>query len=217
MPSLSRAVVALVAVGVLAVIVQFLVNPSTFSKPSFPTCESESASLFAEQLAAYPGQPAGYKEIRGECAFAQSYKDARSKFIKASMNAGLSTKPYPVVSEQNLFTDVAILKGSPDKFLLSVSGIHGPEGFAGSAIQNSLLQYLGDKDSDLRKRYEVQYKEPAEGGGDRIALPIEEPTIVFIHAVNPYGFANNRRFNEDNIDVNRNFLTDEQFEMVTTR
>ncbi|MEQ8611293.1 MAG: M14 family metallopeptidase, partial [Parvibaculum sp.] len=29
---------------------------------------------------------------------------------------------------------------------------------------------------------------------------------VFIHAINPYGFAWNRRVNEDNVDLNRNFL-----------
>jgi hypothetical protein len=31
----------------------------------------------------------------------------------------------------------------------------------------------------------------------------DEPTLVFVHAVNPFGFANNRRVNEENIDLNR--------------
>ena len=31
---------------------------------------------------------------------------------------------------------------------------------------------------------------------------------VFIHAVNPFGFSRIRRFNEENVDLNRNFLTD---------
>jgi hypothetical protein len=29
------------------------------------------------------------------------------------------------------------------------------------------------------------------------------PTLVIVHAVNPVGFAKNRRVNEDNIDLNR--------------
>jgi hypothetical protein len=37
---------------------------------------------------------------------------------------------------------------------------------------------------------------------DLLADP-DRPTIVFVHAVNPFGFANNRRVNEDNVDVNR--------------
>jgi hypothetical protein len=43
------------------------------------------------------------------------------------------------------------------------------------------------------------------------------PTIVFVHALNPYGFRTHRRVNEDNIDINRNFLTEEQFEFVKAR
>ncbi len=31
------------------------------------------------------------------------------------------------------------------------------------------------------------------------------PTIVLIHALNPYGFATGRRVNEENIDINRLF------------
>jgi hypothetical protein len=42
-------------------------------------------------------------------------------------------------------------------------------------------------------------------------------TLVLVHAVNPYGFHNDRRVNEDNIDLNRNFLTPEQFEMAWSR
>jgi hypothetical protein len=42
-------------------------------------------------------------------------------------------------------------------------------------------------------------------------------TLVFIHAVNPYGFHHDRRVNEDNIDINRNFLTPEEFEMAWSR
>jgi len=30
--------------------------------------------------------------------------------------------------------------------------------------------------------------------------------VVMVHAINPYGFANLRRVNEDNIDLNRNFI-----------
>lgn len=43
------------------------------------------------------------------------------------------------------------------------------------------------------------------------------PTIVLVHANNAYGFANNRRFTEENVDLNRNFLTSAEFDEVISR
>ena len=62
------------------------------------------------------------------------------------------------------------------------SGTHGVEGFTGSAIQIGLLQ-------------------------EAIASNLPpDIALLFIHAINPYGFAHLRRFNEDNVDLNRNFI-----------
>ncbi len=62
-----------------------------------------------------------------------------------------------------------------------VSGTHGVEGYAGSALQRWWL----DERADTR---------PA---AVRIAL---------VHALNPVGFSWVRRVNEDNVDLNRNFV-----------
>ncbi|KAJ3319763.1 hypothetical protein HDV06_005964 [Boothiomyces sp. JEL0866] len=64
--------------------------------------------------------------------------------------------------------------------------VHGVEGFAGSAIQLAVLDKFGF------------------GGHDH-------PTVVFVHAVNPYGMAESRRWNENGVDLNRNYLTKEEF------
>jgi hypothetical protein len=90
--------------------------------------------------------------------------------------------------------DAAIFRGDPEKVMLHISGTHGPEGFAGSAIQAAILDQLAAK--------------PLGEGA---------PTVVLVHALNPYGFANNRRVNEENIDLNRNYLTDEEFEAARAR
>ena len=55
--------------------------------------------------------------------------------------------------------------------------------FAGSAAQSSLLR-----------------------GFDWHQL--EDTCVLFVHALNPWGAANKRRQNEDNVDVNRNFRRD---------
>jgi hypothetical protein len=62
--------------------------------------------------------------------------------------------------------------------------VHGVEGHGGCGIQAGLLQ-IGEA---LRA---------AAGGAT---------AIVHVHAVNPHGFAWGRRVNEDNVDLNRNFV-----------
>jgi len=66
--------------------------------------------------------------------------------------------------------------------LVLQSATHGVEGFAGSAIQLDTLQTL-----------------------TREALP-DGVAVLYIHVLNPFGFAWLRRVNEDGIDLNRNFV-----------
>ena len=71
----------------------------------------------------------------------------------------------------------------PNNALLHFSGLHGVEGFLGSAIQRQILDSLENSLSSTK--------------------------FVFFHCVNPYGMAWYRRTNESNVDLNRNFLIDE--------
>jgi hypothetical protein len=76
---------------------------------------------------------------------------------------------------------------NPRRVLVHSSGLHGVEAFAGSAIQ---LQWLEEGIPSL----------PEDGA------------IAVVHVLNPYGMAWLRRFNENNVDLNRNFLgPDEPF------
>lgn len=139
--------------------------------------------------------------LNGEekCYFKKNYKQLKEQFIQLAQNCGAEIYHLPVIESDNLTTDIAILRGSKEKFLIHLSGTHGVEGYSGSAIQASKLHslcYLNNSNPY-----------PSE----------TEPTLIFIHAVNPYGFHNNRRVNEDNIDLNRNFLTPEQFEKFQKR
>lgn len=84
---------------------------------------------------------------------------------------------------EDLAVDVAVLGGNTtERVLMIVSGTHGVEGYAGSGCQAHLLH--SGLLRDISKSVQV----------------------VLVHAVNPYGFAYNRRTNEDNIDINRNFI-----------
>lgn len=139
-----------------------------------------------------------YDKIKGECYFSSDYYDARDRFISAAKKADASLYRFPL-KDNNLTTDVAIIEGSDHKYLIHISGVHGTEGYAGSAIQISALELFSSN------HYKQMIKDK------------QFPTIVFVHIVNPYGMANNRRVNEDNIDLNRNFLSLDEFEKVIER
>jgi len=94
------------------------------------------------------------------------------------------------ISSEDLCTDIIWLgPENPRRVLFHSSGVHGVEGYAGSAIQ---LQYL-------------------EEFAAKQIIP-EDVAIVFIHAVNPYGMSWYRRWNENNVDLNRNCLSDQLWE-----
>jgi Protein of unknown function (DUF2817) len=147
-------------------------------------------------------------DINADCFFKQDYFAARQLFLKSAEEAGAELLFLPVTEE--LGTDIAILRGTTlsKRFLIHLSGIHGVEGYAGSAVQSAALQYFG---------HLSQTKKPVKEDGSAEVPSDAYPTIVFVHAMNPYGFANNRRVNEDNVDLNRNFLTEEEFKKVQAR
>ena len=67
--------------------------------------------------------------------------------------------------------------------MLVVSGTHGVEGVAGSALQRIWLDTC----------------EPA--------VP-SDVCVLLVHAINPWGYAWRRRVDENNVDVNRNYFVD---------
>uniref|UniRef100_K3XD05 DUF2817 domain-containing protein n=1 Tax=Globisporangium ultimum (strain ATCC 200006 / CBS 805.95 / DAOM BR144) TaxID=431595 RepID=K3XD05_GLOUD len=131
-------------------------------------------------------------DVSVERHFTSTYYDARALFRARTHNvtdAKLYTLPLPGYEDVDLSIDVTVVPGSSARALVHISGTHGVEGFAGSGIQSALLERLS-------------------GGKKRSK---DASTLVFVHALNPYGFAKLRRFNENNVDLNRNFLTPEEF------
>jgi Protein of unknown function (DUF2817) len=122
--------------------------------------------------------------------FAQSYTQARDKFVAAAgaRSANLLRHVHPAlhgVEGEDLSIDLALL-GKPDaaSLLLLTSGTHGVEGFCGSGCQVALLH----DDQFMR------------------AIGRSDIAVLMLHALNPYGFSHLRRVNEDNVDLNRNFV-----------
>lgn len=120
--------------------------------------------------------------------FSPDYAAARTRFREAAEGLGWTLHAYPIGSTgplgETLTIDVACSSSTEEDCVLVVSsGLHGVEGFLGSAIQLALME-----------RWRNRSGPPA---GIR---------YVFLHGLNPFGFAWSRRFDADNIDLNRNFL-----------
>lgn len=102
------------------------------------------------------------------------------------VGAQLDCNPVEIegAAGEELTIDVAILGPTEAPAVVNSSTVHGAEGFLGSAIQLAQLHELeGDISNDVR--------------------------WVVIHAVSAFRFSRIRRFNEENIDLNRNFLSDD--------
>ena len=117
--------------------------------------------------------------------FSADYRTAKHGFCEKAKSAGGRLETIPLDARgpdgDTLGIDIAWFGAAkPRRVLLHSSGIHGVEGFAGSAIQLQLL-------SDL----------PA-------LLP--DVALIVVHVLNPYGMTWLRRSNENNVDLNRNFL-----------
>jgi len=120
--------------------------------------------------------------------FSQSYAEARAKFIAAADAAGLDVEshPHPMRGrdDEALAMDVA-LDGDKNakRLLLITSACHGVEGFCGSGVQIALLR-------------DAAWRAAARDAG---------VAVLYIHALNPYGFSWWRRVTHENVDLNRNF------------
>ncbi len=120
--------------------------------------------------------------------FAQSYAEARAKFNAAAEAAGLDVHAHrhPLLGRDGevLAMDVARFGPADAPAVLIVSsGCHGVEGYCGSGVQGALLA------------------DPAFHGAAQAA----GVAVLYVHALNPYGFSWLRRVTHENVDLNRNW------------
>jgi len=115
-----------------------------------------------------------------------TYAESRAAFLAAAESAGATIASYAHPArgreDEELAIDVAEL-GSRDaeRCVVVVSATHGVEGYCGSALQRHWLDHCtGERPDNTR--------------------------VLLVHAFNPYGFSWVRRVNEDNVDLNRNFI-----------
>ena len=123
--------------------------------------------------------------------FSASYALARRRFGDTAARRGLVVEStvldLPGVDGEELAVDV-VRDGPADaaRLLIVLSGVHGVEGYCGSAVQTGLLE-LGGLDQVLGAK-------------------AHDTAVLYIHALNPYGFSHSRRVTQENVDLNRNCI-----------
>lgn len=115
-----------------------------------------------------------------------NYEEARQAFRNAANKNKYITQQKAFYidvkgpGQADLSIDLAVMGNirEANKILFHISGTHGVEGGPGSGIQHEFLS--------------------------NPAILAQDTAIIFIHVLNPFGMAWNRRVNELNIDLNRN-------------
>jgi len=128
--------------------------------------------------------------VTGRARVPATYQACSEAFRRAAEEARLRAESHPVSARgprgETLTVGVVSLgAAAPRRALVVLSGVHGVEGFIGSAMQCDLL-----------------------GRVDRSSLPADM-AVLLVHAVNPWGMAWSRRQNESNVDLNLNWRRDE--------
>lgn len=126
--------------------------------------------------------------IGAVAAFSPTYKIARRNFLEAAAQAGLAVEshihPEKGREGEEMAMDVA-LDGPADakRLLILTSACHGVEGYCGTGVQRFAL-------------HDEEWRAAARAKG---------VAVLYVHALNPYGFSHISRTTQENCDLNRNF------------
>jgi hypothetical protein len=121
-------------------------------------------------------------------AFSGSYAEARTKFLEGAASLGLRIHSHlhPLKGRDGETLAMDVVRDGPadaDRLLIVSSACHGVEGYCGSGVQVAALA-------------DAEWREKARAQG---------VAVLYIHALNPYGFSHIRSVTQENVDLNRNF------------
>ena len=133
-------------------------------------------------------------------SFRNTYEEVRTgvkDLIAGLQDAGyqVETASYAVDASDGLYIDSFYLPASGEQTNLIVltTGVHGMEGYIGSVMLDVFFE-------------EIHPTLDADTG------------ILVVANVNPYGMKYYRRYNENNVDLNRNFILDwENFDLASNK
>lgn len=116
--------------------------------------------------------------------FPRSYQDSRERFLKTPLPGAQRGQWFvPGKTDTDLFVDHAHWPAleTPRFLLVLLSGIHGTETYAGSAVLQMFVEEILPR------------------------VDRRQVGIFAVHAMNPYGFKHHQRTTEAGVNLNRNF------------
>ena len=147
-------------------------------------------SVFTYQFHTYA--PVAEDTVIDDSALAyyiDSYEESRTAFLEESaplLEQYAGSESYTIVVPSRVDSDLSVdllyipAQQENKRLLILSAGVHGVEGFTGSAVARMFMQELIS---------------PEE---------LNDMGVLILHAVNPYGFKYVRRVSENNVDMNRN-------------
>ena len=141
-------------------------------------------------------QPEPAAEYSYSESFLTDYDSVRSHLQELSASLGAETYTYAIDESDGLYIDTFYLPAQQEQtnLVILTTGVHGMEGYIGSVM---LDVFFGEIYPQLN--------------GDNTG-------VLVVANVNPYGMKYFRRYNENNVDLNRNFILDwENFDLSTNK
>ena len=129
-------------------------------------------------------------------SFYNTYEEIRVHLRELTGQLGVEISSYAVDESDGLYIDSFYLpsRGEKTNLVVLTTGVHGMEGYIGSVML----------DVFFREVYPT--------------LDTENTGVLVVANVNPYGMKYYRRYNENNVDLNRNFILDwESFDLSSNK
>ena len=119
-------------------------------------------------------------------SFYESYDEIRSHLQELSAGLGVEISSHPIDENDGLYIDAFYLPATENQTNLIVltTGVHGMEGYIGATMLDVFFNEIYS------------------------TLDTTNTGVLVVANVNPYGMKYYRRYNENNVDLNRNFILD---------
>ena len=129
-------------------------------------------------------------------SFCNSYEEVRAQLQQLAGELGVEIASHAIDESDGLYIDSFYLPSEAEKTNLIVltTGVHGMEGFIGATMLDVFFQEIYP------------------------GLDAADTGVLVVANVNPYGMKYYRRYNENNVDLNRNFILDwETFDLASNK
>ena len=141
-------------------------------------------------------QPESAESYAYSDCFYDNYEDIRAHILELSAQLGAETGSYAIDEADGLYIDSFYIpsEGTPTNLIVLTTGVHGMEGYIGSVMLDVFFREIW----------------PEQDHSDT--------GVLVVANVNPYGMKYLRRYNENNVDLNRNFILDwDSFDLASNK